>query len=229
MGKKIALILGVVGLAAMASVALAQSDSAVSNQPVTPSTYPMILKIGHKGNVLLRGTVDSISPNSLTVKSWGGNWTVNVSSQTKTLPATAGGISGFKQGDFVGVLGTVDETNSWTVNANLVRDWTERRVINQEAKQNARTVHQEIRAETPRNYLGTASNVNASGQSFTLTSTNGKNYSVTLAAGAKILQRNWLTLDFSGVQNGDHVRVWGMMSSSTISASIFRDLSVPRK
>ncbi len=135
-------------------------------------------------------------------------------------------LSSFQQGDFVGIQGTVDQSANWTITASLVRDWTERKETNQEIRRDVQAVKEEIKSGTPRDLEGTLGDL--SRQSFTLTTSGNATYSVTIASGAKILQKSWLTLDFSKVQNGDTVRIWGPVSSSTVSASIFRDLSIPK-
>ena len=236
MVKKVLAMLGIAGFLATAGIAFAQTSPTTSEggaaspatASVAPRTQPMVLEVSPRGRALLRGTVDSVSADSLTVKSWGGSWTINVSSASKVLPNGAA-LSSFQQGDFVGVEGTVSQDSSLTIDATLVRDWTERKAVHQEIRQNIRSVHQEMRSGTPRIVEGTVSNLDASAETFTLTAGNGTGYSVSLASNAKTLQRNWTTLAFSAVQNGDTVRVWGPVASTTISASIFRDVSIPRQ
>lgn len=210
---------------ATAFVALAQT---ASSMPPTPPTHAMtmVLQVGPAGRVLLRGTIDTISSGSLTVKSWGGDWTVNVGAGAQVLPAAAGNdLAQFKTGDYVGVQGTVSQSASWTIDATLVRDWTYRQMVNQEQHQNQQAARQLMQGETPRNYQGSASGV--SGSSFTLTVGNGTAYTVNAAANAQIVNRNWLTIALSAIQNGDTVRVWGTNSSGTITAQIVRDTTVP--
>ena len=226
-------VLGMIGFLATAGVALAQTTatgSAVASSAVTtiqPRTEPMVLEIGAAGRVLLRGTVESASADSLTVKSWGGSWTITVPASAEVLPhGTA--VSGFGQGDFVGVLGTVNQSAGFTIDAKIVHDWTARMTARQGITRNIRAVREVMRSGTPRVVEGTLSNLDASAETFTLTAKSGTNYSVSLVSGAKTLQRNWATLDFSTVHNGDTVRVWGPVASSTISASVFRDVSIPR-
>ncbi|MBU6490849.1 hypothetical protein KGQ25_01660 [Patescibacteria group bacterium] len=232
MAKKIFAALGIVGFLATAGIAFAQTttdntgggSSQSATATVAPRTQPMVLEVNSGGRVLLRGTVDTASANSLTIKGWGGNWTVNVSANTEVMPKGAA-VSSLQQGDFVGILGTVDQSSSWTIDATLVRDWTARQALNQEVKTNVQAVRQEMSA-APRTIQGTLSNLDATAQTFTLTNAGGTAYAVSLTSGAKILARNWLTLDFSKVSNGDTVRVYGTVASSTITASIFRDVSV---
>jgi hypothetical protein len=77
----------------------------------------------------------------------------------------------------------------------------------------------------PKNYVGTASNV--SDNSFTLT-INGVANTVNVAPGAKIVNRNWITIKLSDIKDGDNVRVWGTNDNGTITASIVRDVSIPK-
>lgn len=223
--RKIALVLGTIGfLAVGGSIALAQTVSATTSSPTTALSPKMVLQIGPAGRVLLRGNVDSVSATSITVKSWGGDWTVNVPTTAEVMPRDVA-LTDFKQGDFVGVQGTVNQSSGWTIDASLVRDWTARQALNQEISSNVQAAHQEMAAR-PRIVQGTLSNLDATAQTFTLTTANGMAYSVALASNAKLLARNWATLDFSSVNDGDTVRIYGTVSSSTISALIFRDVSV---
>lgn len=222
LSKKVIAAAGMLGFLATAGVAFAQSapttaaSAAVAQSP--------ILQIGPSGKTLLRGTIVSAASGSLTVKSWGGEWTVSVPASASVLPQGTA-LSSFQTGDFVGVQGTVDGTAAWTVDATLVRDWTARAALTQQIKTNAAEL-QQVMAAGPRNTQGTLSALNASAQSFTLTTGNGTAYAVTLNPGALLLASNRATLSLSQVSNGDTVRVYGPVSSSTIAASVFRDVSV---
>lgn len=222
--KKIVVGLGTLGFLAT-GIAFAQTTATTQTSVTSSPAMRMILNVGPGGRVLLRGTVDAVSATSVTVKSWGGDWTINVPVSAQVLPQDIA-LSSFQRGDFVGVQGTVNTSSAWTVDASLVRDWTQRQIINQERQQNVQSVREVIQAGTPRNLQGTLSGL--SNQSFTLTTSNGTTYSVSLSSGVKVYQKSFLNLDFTQVQNGDTVRVWGVVSSSTVSASIFRDLSIPR-
>ncbi len=219
MSKKIIATLGILGFLASAGVAFAQTATA----PAAP-TQPMVLQVGPAGKALLRGTVSSASASSVTIKSWGGDWTVNVGTTANVLPQGTA-VSDFKVGDFVGVQGTIDSSASWTVDATLIRDWTARQAMSQEVKTNVQAVHQ-VMSAGPRTVQGTISSLDATAQTFTLTTTGGTAYSVSFASGAKILAKNWATLDLSKASNGDTVRVYGTIASSAITASVFRDISV---
>lgn len=234
---KLAAVGSAIGLLAFAGVTLAESENSMKvavradAQAKVSARQAMVLQVNPNGKILLRGTVTATTSDTLTLKSWGGSWSVKVSSNTEILPKGAS-IADFKQGDFVGVEGSVSTSADFTIDARVVRDWNIHEVIKQERKENRETVRDVMKALMPRNFEGTLSAL--SGQSFTLTSGSGATYQVTLASGASILQRNWLTLDFSQVQNGDKVRVWGpstsatASTSATITTSVFRDLSIPR-
>ncbi len=211
---------GIIGFLASAGIAFAQTTNSGT---ATPS-HPMILQVRSGGGVLMRGTISAVSSGSLTVQSWGGPWTVNVSSGTKVLPSGAA-LTDFKTGDFVGVLGTIDASANWTINATLVRDWTARQALNQEIRSNVQSVRQTM-SSVPRVVQGKLSNLDTTTEAFTLTNAAGTAYTVTLNSDAKILGRNWATVTLSQATNGDRVRVFGTVSSTTIAASVFRDISV---
>lgn len=234
MGRKILAVSGIIGFLATAGVAFAQTTATVGGSvgqstttTVASKPQPMVLEINPRGKVLLRGTVEAVSANSLTVTGWGGSWTINVPVSAKIVP-NGMALSSFQQGDFVGVEGTVSQDASFTVDATLVRDWTARKAVHQEIRQNIQSVRAVQRSETPRITEGTISALDTSAETFTLTAKSGTSYSVSLTSSAKILQKNWVTLDLSKVQDGDMVRVWGPVASSTVAASVLRDLSVPR-
>jgi hypothetical protein len=161
------------------------------------------------------------------INSWGGTWTVNVGSSAQVLPAVTGNdITQFKTGDFVGVEGTVSGSASLTINATLVRDWTYRAAVTQEARQNVQEAKQIRNTNRPRDYVGVASNVN--GTSFTLT-VGGTAYAVNPSSGAEVVNRIWVAMPLSSIQANDNVRVWGVNASGTITAQIVRDVSIPAK
>ena len=231
MMKKIALTFSALGLLSIAGIAFAQTTSTTDTGTVqstvtaSPQPHPMILEVGSAGRVLMRGTIVSVSSSALTVNSWGGTWTVNVGSGTRVLPLSANNdLTQFKNGDFVGVEGTVSQTANFTVDATLVRDWTYRTAVTQEQKQNIQSARS-IRSGSPRDYIGTASNLN--GTSFTLTTANGTSYTVNVASGTEVVNRNWLTLSLSSINSGDHVRVYGVNASGTVAAQIVRDVTIP--
>ena len=177
----------------------------------------MILQIGPSGKVTMRGIVDLVtvtsptsSVNSIAVKTWGGVWKVNISSNTKVLPTSD--LTQIKVGDFVGVHGDVNTTTAFTIDADIVKDWS--------LKKQENALKDSF---TPKNVQGTASNV--SGNSFTLM-IDGTPYAVTVAAGAQIVNKNYGTISLSNISNGDTVRVWATVSGTTLTAYLVRDVSV---
>lgn len=180
---------------------------------------PIVVQISASGNILLRGTVESVAADSLMVKTWGGTWKVNVSTNTKLTPETS--LSQFKAGDFVGVQGQVSQAASLTIDARLVRNWTEKMQV----QTNQQQIKEIMKAQSPKNWEGTASNTSTTGTTLTLT-IDDINYTVNVAAGAKIVDKNFMTVVFGSIKNGDKVRVWGPSSGTTITAYVVRDVSL---
>jgi len=206
-------------LAGVGAVALADTTVQGSAQvTMGMDTHPaMVLNVNANGKVLLRGTIDTVGTNSITVKSWGGSWTVNTASGTQVFPE--GSLSQFAAGDFVGVRGTVNQSASLTIDATMVRDWTVRGTI----KTNQQDIKNIIKSLSPRNWQGTASNLSAN--SFTLT-VDGTAYTVNLAANAEVVNKVFVKLPFADIKQGDMVRVWGPLSGTTITASVVRKISL---
>lgn len=105
---------------------------ATSTIPVFPrdkgnatSTVPIpnMVEISGKGEAMIIGTVASTGSGTLTVTSWGGNWTINIVTATKFAPA-GNAIANIATGDTVEIQGTANKTANWTVDANVVRDST---------------------------------------------------------------------------------------------------------
>lgn len=210
-------------LGGVASFAIAEESTDKKNMfSESQHPRPVVVQIGPSGNALLRGTIKTIGTDSLIVTSWGGDWTVNVSSSDSRITIIPKvGLDQFKTGDFVGVQGSVNQSASFTIDARLVRNWSGRKEI-QENKQDIREL---IKQGTPRNWQGTASDVNVSAKTFTLT-VEGVAYSVNLTASAIIVNQKYATIAFSDIKNGDTVRVWGPLSGTTITASVVRDVSI---
>ncbi len=224
--QKYIVSLGLAGvlLAGGASLVLAEdSRPAVSGSVMMPGApskqMQPVVNVGPNGNTLLRGTLSAVGTTTLTVKSWGGDWTVNVSTSTQLMPMTM--MSQFKVGDFVGVQGTASTTGLWTVDAKLVRDWSARK----EAGDTRKEIQDMMKASTPRNWEGVATNVNVAGNTFTLT-VDGTAYTVTLATGAKVVNQAYGVLSLADIKSGDTVRIYATISGTTATASVVRDVSV---
>ena len=119
----ITFILGVVGAIGMSALAQTGSISSGPGSPSSGGISPMILNIGPGGNVLMRGEVKGApTASSLMVKSWGGEWKVNVLVGTQIISLNKS-LSDIQDGDFVGVLGTVSSDGTFEVDARIVRKW----------------------------------------------------------------------------------------------------------
>lgn len=116
----ITFVLGVVG--AVGISVFAQTGS-VSSGSSSGGVSPMILNIGPNGNVLMRGEVlGTPTADSFIVKSWGGEWKVNILTNTQIISLNKS-LSDMKDGDFIGVLGTVSSDGTFEVDAKIVRKW----------------------------------------------------------------------------------------------------------
>jgi hypothetical protein len=199
-------------LAGVASFAFAE-NSGMGQMPKMSAgdAQRMVLEVNPNGKVLMRGTVVTTATGTVTVQSWGGNWIVNVLPTSTLVPGT-----GMTTGDFVGVQGQINTTAPWTIDATLVRDWS--------VKMTEQVNRQEIKGMMPRNWEGVASNVNATANTLTLT-VDGTAYNIALAANVKVVNKLFVTLPFSSVQNGDTVRVYGTNVSGTVTAIVVRDTS----
>mgnify|MGYP001609081783 CR=1 FL=1 len=208
---------------AITLIASANNSSTIATNNNTRTTNPMVIEIGPRGGTLLRGTVISNASGSLVVKSWGGNWTINIGSSTKILPNKD--IANFAKDDFVGIQGKISDSSPWTINATLIRNWSYKEELAKTKKENKEVVKELMKNATPRNYEGKVTTITGSG--FTLTEKNVA-FSVSIVSGAKIFNKNYLPILISDIQSGDTLRVWGTNVSSTISAQIVRDISIPR-
>ncbi len=204
--------------------------SAQTPVATTPPANPheFRLEIGPRGNAFLRGTLVSVGSSSVIVKTWGGNWTILVSQETEILPRITGAISDisyFETGDYIGVQGAVDTSLPFTIHAKVLRDRTERQERHDNLQQ-VRDIQQAGKENgVGRVFEGIGSNIGSN--SLTLSAEN-KTFTVVPTADVQILNRNWLNLSFSSIQNGDKIRVFGSAVSGTITASVIRDVSVPR-
>ena len=226
-------VLGIlmVSLILATSVSLAQeaSSSATSSaSTVNPHPMPLVVEIGPAGNALIRGTVTNVGTDSLTVKSWGGAWTVKIDSNTKFLPKGLT-LDQIKVDDFVGLNGKVNSEESLTVHATLIRDWTEKKITKEEVQENKKEVKQIVK-ETPKPATRILTIETIEPASNTLTAKlSTQTITVKLANGAKLIDRNWKTITFDQLKVNDTIRVYGVLSDSNLEASVIRDISIPRK
>jgi len=225
--KTLSVLIASLVLAASVSLAQETSPSATSSAPVAkPERPPMIVQIGPAGNALIRGTVTNVGADSLTVKSWGGNWTVKIERDTKFLPQGLT-LDQIKAGDLVGLNGKVNSEETLTVHATLIRDWTERKLIREEIKQNIKEVREIKKETTPRTHILTVGSIDQTNNTITATM-NGQTITVKIN-NAKLIDRNWRTITLDKIQTNDKIRVYGILSGNTLEASVIRDISIPRK
>lgn len=181
------------------SVALAASTTASSVN--TPAPFMSISAL-RTGNVKLEGTLVSASGSTLTVASWGGNWSVDASS-AKLLRRFGGSStpSEFQAGDQLIVWGSM-QTGAWSIAAKQIQDYSI-----------------QVRNVSP---YGTVSNVSATG--FTLTTSNSKVYQVTLGSNVVVVINGKKSTE-SSIVNGSKAQVSGVLDRnlSTITATRVRD------
>ena len=212
----------VIGVGLIASMLIAGSSMVLAQSTAVAMPqieHKMVVEIGPSGRTLLRGTVGAVAANSLTVKSWGGDWVVNVGAGTKLTPGND--IAQFQVGDFVGVQGVTSQSALWTIDATLVRNWSIRQVWLDAKKE----VKELIRSVMPRNWQGVVvGDVNADG-SFKL-KIGEKTYDIKLAANAMVVNQKYMAIASSQIKTGDTVRVYGPATETSITASVVRDVSI---
>ncbi len=107
-----------------------QPVAVVSGEPevIEPPFWANVklIDINREGRALLRGKVVSVNGNIVVVSSWGGNWNINVASTSDVMYhfGGRGNVDQFKPGDTVGVIGQVDQSNPFTIDARIIRDWS---------------------------------------------------------------------------------------------------------
>jgi len=184
-----------IGIAgAIAVVGLALAAGAVFAQS---SANTMSLSINNSGSVDLTGTVSLVSGSAISVSSWLGTWVVNVTPTTMLQNGLT--LSNIKTGDTVKVSGTLG--TGMSINATKVKD-------------SAVSLH---------NFTGTTSNVNATAQTFTLTTHNKGSYNVVANSNTQIVVNGNLAT-FGNISNGVQASVFGSLNTttSTITATTIK-------
>src|SRR5262245_13433426 len=123
--KKIAAATGMLALLGFAAIAPAHAEGTDTkkNDDRMKAASHISIEIGPRGNAHLQGTVTAVSSAGISVKSWGGVWTVNAA--TSTFRNNGGNktvLDRIHIGDIVNVNGTVSTDANLTINASLVRD-----------------------------------------------------------------------------------------------------------
>jgi len=166
----------------------------VSAASVATTKPAMTVTVDRAGIVKLEGTLVSVSGNLLVVNSWGGAWTVDVSS-AKLLNKQNGiaSISQFTGGDQLTIAGTA-KTSGWQIVATKV--------------QNMSLL---VRSVAP---SGVISNLGSS--SFTLTTSAGKAYLVSWDSTTTVLlDKRYMTP--AVLKNGMKAIVRGMLDKNDIT------------
>ena len=89
-------------------------------------TRPMIININPSGEALVRGIVVGTSTaNSIVVKSWGVNWTIEISTTTELITLNKS-IADLQSGDFVGVSGKINSAGGFEIDAKVIREWAKK-------------------------------------------------------------------------------------------------------
>lgn len=217
--------------------------AALTAYPAAGTTpAPMVVDIDSSGTALVRGVVMSSSANMVTLQSWGGLWIIRSTGTATVIPAgaTVGDLSQIRVGDFIGVDGTLATDQLYTIDANLVRDWTTNPYVATSAAAEstggttgAATGTDEMSSGTSSAgttassalYTGVASSIGT--DSFTLTADDGTAYTVATDADTLIWDQTGNTIPFSSIQSGDSIRLNGTLDSAgTIKATVVRDTSV---
>jgi hypothetical protein len=156
------------------------------------------------GNVKLVGTLKSISGNSLTVTSWGGDWIVDASSAKliRRLGGTSN-LSEFQAGDQLSIQGTV-LTSGWSVTAKKIQNLS-------------------IQVKNA-DFSGTISALNVSARTFILKTAKRGDLQVSVNSDAKIYINKDKAAQLSDLSNGMIARIKGVWNrnASTVLASWIR-------
>jgi hypothetical protein len=221
----------------------ARATITATQQPVTPpsTTIPPImqkgewkLEIGPAGRTLMRGHIESVTADSIKIRTWGGVWTVRVLPGAEIIPRVGAqlfDLTRFQPGDYVGINGTIVRDQPLTIEARVIRNWTEKREIAFERKMNHEYLKRLIKDNrisdslTGRVFEGTVGSI--SGTSFTL-SDRGVATTIETNGATRFVDRNYATIALGSITVGDRVRVYGdVTSSSSILAQVVRDTSLP--
>lgn len=187
----------------------------LSSAPVFADSMPaakpakMMVNINTTGQANLSGTLKANTASALTVTSWAGDWTINISPTTKLARQNNGKptLSELAVGDTVSIQGKANTKGFWTIDASKVQDMS---------------------IKDGQEFSGTISNL--SGSTFTLTAKNRSAIQVTLQPTASI-KLNGKVSTVASLANGAMANVRGVWNSvaSTLSASRVMITSKPEK
>ena len=185
----------------------AQTSTSTAAHPVKPTTSRRVVEkkvVTHRPvDRLIEGTFADLASSTYTITDGTTTYTVDV--QTKRIlnkDWKTVPLSDFKSGDTVRAFGTITGD---TMTAVALRDVSLVPVV-----------HHIV--------AGVVSDLQA--DAFTLTA--GKvTYSVHVST-PKVLDRVWRKIAYKDIEDGNTVRVFGVVASSSIDATILRDVSLPK-
>ena len=179
------------------------------------------VNINGDGGVLVRGAkVTAVSSSTISATTaWGSNvlsWTVNVDGSTELVPRKGENkitLSDIMVDHIISFKGDLVTTGSGlVVNAKVVKDWS---------------IEKKEKPEQAKVFEGTLKSVASTTLPTTLVVTiGGVDYTVNVAANISILNNLWLTTSLSNFHVADHIRLYGTVSGTTITASVVRDTSI---
>ncbi|OGG41592.1 hypothetical protein A2837_00150 [Candidatus Kaiserbacteria bacterium RIFCSPHIGHO2_01_FULL_46_22] len=240
--KRIIITLAVVGLFA-ALFLLPLRFLAVYAQTLTSpapeeTPAPMVIDADDAGNVVMRGQVTSVEDNSMTISSWGGEWTIRTTMSSAVTPATevAGNLSAISNGDFVGVEGVFATDEEMTVDASFVRDWTTDplpgvfevdTIVDTTGTVSVSTGTEEVEDGEVEEvvpdmitYSGEVDRVDDT--SFTFTDDFGSVYTVTVDNEVAVVNDNSEVRELEDVDIGDSVELDGVANGTVITTAMVR-------
>lgn len=173
--------------------------------------------VNDNGKTLVRGAkVMAISGGTINATTvWGGvalNWTVLADANTQFINHFDGRtmLAEIKVGDMISFRGQLVTTGTGlSVQAETLKDWS---------------LQARLR---PQLFEGTLKTMSGTTLPAVLTVTiDAVDYTVNAAANISILNNVWLTTSLAQLHVGDHVRLYGTVTGTTIQASVVRDTSV---
>lgn len=205
-----ALVLSMVAISPVAAFASNGKNMGKHSVFVRPEiNVSQTVDIGPKGNVVLRGSVGSVGTNSVVVKSWGGDWTVSVGTDTKfsSRENAVVKLSDIKVGDVVMVHGAMKPNAGLTVEARQIKD-----------------LFIPDRTAVIRGAIAAVS-----GSSLTVKS-GDVSWTVNTTAATKITSKFDIATTLASMKAGDEVMVKGVVvagSVNTVDASEVKNVSLP--
>lgn len=157
----------------------------------------MAVIITPSGQAHVEGQVTAVSSSIVSLLSWDGTWTVNL---TGNGTSTLGNL---KVGDTVIANGKVSSAGSLNLNANVLRNVSE--------KEHSTSTE----ARLHRTVVGTVSALDQNARTFVLSLKNGKTVNVSVNADASVRVKGASTSTLANLQNGERVAVSGNLNQST--------------